>query len=161
VLQAKEIELRPDSARFTAIYDSGTDRSEFRITLPIGGAFQVGNALAAIGAALRLGVPKTTIAEGLAALPPVPGRVQPAPTGGRGFSVIVDYAHSPDGLDNLLRAARELKPARILCLFGCGGNRDRTKRPLMGRLAATRADVAIVTSDNPRREDPQAIIAEI
>jgi UDP-N-acetylmuramoyl-L-alanyl-D-glutamate--2,6-diaminopimelate ligase len=161
VLRAEEVQLAPDSARFTAAYDSGVERFSFPVTLPIGGAFQVGNALGAIGATLRLGIKPDVIAQGLAALPPVPGRFEPVPTGDRGFSVIVDYAHTPDGLDNLLRSARELQPTRILCVFGCGGNRDRTKRPIMGRLAGTLAEVAIVTSDNPRREDPQAIINEI
>ncbi|HLV80842.1 MAG TPA: UDP-N-acetylmuramoyl-L-alanyl-D-glutamate--2,6-diaminopimelate ligase [Chthonomonadaceae bacterium] len=161
VLHAEEVALSPESVRFTAVYDSGGERFAFPVRLPIGGAFQAGNALAAIGAGLRLGVSKETIAEGLAALPPVPGRFEPVPTGGRGFSVIVDYAHTPDGLENLLRSARELRPQRLLVVFGCGGNRDRAKRPIMGRMAATEADVTIVTSDNPRHEDPDAIIAEI
>jgi UDP-N-acetylmuramoyl-L-alanyl-D-glutamate--2,6-diaminopimelate ligase len=161
VLRARDVILAPDSAQFTVVHDSGVQVFEFPVALPIGGAFQVGNALAAIGAALRLGVAPATIAEGLAQLPPVPGRFEAVPTGERGFSIIVDYAHTPDGLENLLRSARELHPARILCVFGCGGNRDRTKRPIMGRLAATLAEVAIVTSDNPRREEPQAIIDEI
>jgi UDP-N-acetylmuramoyl-L-alanyl-D-glutamate--2,6-diaminopimelate ligase len=160
-LRAEDIELSPTSARFTAVYDVGVEQFRLPITLPVGGAFQVGNALAAIGAGLRLGAPKETVAVGLANLPPVPGRFESVPTGERGFSVVVDYAHTPDGLENLLRSAKELNPARILVVFGCGGNRDRTKRPIMGRLAATQADVAIVTSDNPRREDPDAIIAEI
>jgi UDP-N-acetylmuramoyl-L-alanyl-D-glutamate--2,6-diaminopimelate ligase len=160
VLQAEEIELSPTAVRFTLSYDSGTERWKLPIALPIGGAFQVGNALAAIGAALRLGIPRETIAAGLAQLPPVPGRFESVPTD-KGFSVVVDYAHTPDGLDNLLRSARELNPKRLVVVFGCGGNRDRTKRPKMGRLAGTQAEIAIVTSDNPRKEDPDAIIAEI
>ena len=161
VLRAGDVELLADSARFTVLYDDGVKPYAFPVALPIGGAFQVGNALAAIGATLRLGIPPTTIAEGLANLPPVPGRFEPVPTGGRGFSVIVDYAHSPDGLENLLRSARGLNPARLICVFGCGGNRNRTKRPKMGRRGATLAEVAIVPSDNPRHEQPDAIIAEI
>ena len=161
VLHAEDISLSPESVSFTAVYDSGSERFSFPVRLPIDGAFQVGNALAAIGAGLRLGVPKETIAAGLAALPPVPGRFESVPTGGRGFSVIVDYAHTPDGLENLLRSAHELHPQRLLVVFGCGGNRDRTKRPIMGHMAATQADIAIVTSDNPRHEDPDAIIQEI
>jgi UDP-N-acetylmuramoyl-L-alanyl-D-glutamate--2,6-diaminopimelate ligase len=161
VLLAEDVILAPDSARFTLVYDSGVQVFRFPVTLPIGGAFQVGNALAAIGAALRLGIPPAVITQGLAQLPPVPGRFEAVPTGNRGYSVIVDYAHTPDGLENVLRSARELHPARILCVFGCGGNRDRTKRPKMGRLAATLAEIAIVTSDNPRHEEPQAIIDEI
>lgn len=160
-LHAEEVELGPTASRFVAVYDNGIKVTRLPITLPVGGAFQVGNALAAIGATMRLGVPLETIAKGLAELPPVPGRFESVPTGDRGFSVIVDYAHTPDGLENLLRSARELHPSRLLAVFGCGGDRDRTKRPKMGRLAATLAEVAIATSDNPRTEDPDAIIAEI
>ncbi len=160
-LHAEEIDLAPTASRFVAVYDNGMKITRLPIALPVGGAFQVGNALAAIAATLRLGIPLETIAQGLADLPPVPGRFEAVPTGGRGFSVIVDYAHTPDGLENLLRSARELKPSRLLAVFGCGGDRDRTKRPIMGRLAATQAEVAIVTSDNPRTEDPNAILTEI
>ena len=160
-LHAEEIDLAPEASRFVAVYDNGMKVVRLPIALPVGGHFQVGNALAAIGATMRLGIPLETIAQGLAALPPVPGRFEAVPTGERGFSVIVDYAHTPDGLENLLRSARELNPTRLLVVFGCGGDRDRTKRPIMGRMAATQAEVAIVTSDNPRTEDPDAIIAEI
>lgn len=161
VLRPDQVALSPEATRFVAFYDSGTEKWEMPIQLPLGGAFQVGNALAAIGLTLRLGVDKRTIAQGLATMPAVPGRFERVPTGDRGFSVIVDYAHTPDGLENLLHSAQQLNPTRILCVFGCGGNRDRGKRPLMGRLAATQADIVIVTSDNPRHEDPQAIIQEI
>ena len=161
VLKVEDVALSADASRFTVVYDDGVKRYEFGVHLPIGGAFQVGNALGAIGAALRLNVSLERIIEGLDNLPPVPGRFESVPTGERGFSIIVDYAHTPDGLENVLRSARELHPSRIICVFGCGGNRDRTKRPLMGKIAATLADVAIITSDNPRREDPNAIIEEI
>jgi UDP-N-acetylmuramoyl-L-alanyl-D-glutamate--2,6-diaminopimelate ligase len=161
VLRASEVTLSPTQVSFTAEYDSGTERWTLPIVLPIGGAFQVGNALGAMGAALRLGVPKETVAAGLAALPPVPGRFESVPTGERGFSVVVDYAHSPDGIGNVLHSARQLNPKRIITVFGCGGNRDRTKRPKMGRLAATLSEIAVVTSDNPRKEEPDAIIADI
>ena len=160
-LHAEEIVLSPTESRFVAVYDNGMKIVRLPIALPVGGAFQVGNALAAIAATLRLGFPLETIAQGLSALPPVPGRFEAVPTGNHGFSVIVDYAHTPDGLANLLRSARELQPSRLLIVFGCGGDRDRTKRPIMGRMAATMAEVAIATSDNPRTEDPNAIIAEI
>jgi UDP-N-acetylmuramyl-tripeptide synthetase len=161
VLTARDVELTAESATFTAVYAPGMKETAFPIMLPIGGAFQVANALAAIGAGLALRLTPETIARGLATLPPVPGRFEAVPTGDRGFSVIVDYAHTPDGLENLLRSAQALQPSRILCVFGCGGNRDRAKRPKMGRLAGTMADIAIVTSDNPRYEEPDAIIAEI
>lgn len=161
VLKAEDILLSADSVQFRAKYDSGVEKYDFEVKLPIGGAFQVGNALGAIGACLRLGIPQETIALGLAQMPGVPGRFESVPTNGSGFSVIVDYAHTPDGLENLLKSARELKPARIITVFGCGGNRDRTKRAKMGRLAASISEIAIVTSDNPRHEPPEEIIAEI
>jgi UDP-N-acetylmuramyl-tripeptide synthetase len=160
-LRAEQARFRPDATEFVAVYGSGETEFRMPISLPVGGAFQVGNALAAIAVCLGLGIGWDKIAEGLASMAPVPGRFESVATGGAGFSVIVDYAHTPDGLANVLRSARELDPARIILVFGCGGNRDRTKRPIMGRLAAMLADVAIVTSDNPRHEEPQAIIDEI
>ncbi len=161
VLKARAIELSPTEVRFTAVYDSGTEKWELPIVLPIGGGFQVGNALGAIGAALRLGVKKEVIAQGLAALPPVPGRFESVVVPNNAYSVVVDYAHTPDGLENVLKSARELNPKRIITVFGCGGNRDKTKRPKMGKLAATLSEIAIVTSDNPRKEEPDAIIQDI
>ena len=133
VLHAADVSLSAESAQFRAVYDSGIDKYEFKVELPIGGAFQVGNALGAISACLRLGVSKEAIAAGLAALSAVPGRFESVPVEGNAFSVIVDYAHTPDGLENLLRSARDLNPARIIVVFGCGGDRDRNKRPKMGR----------------------------
>ena len=90
----------------------------------------------------------------------MPGRFERV-DGGKEFAVIVDYAHTPDGLENILRTAREMKPARVVTVFGCGGDRDRTKRPLMGALAAKYSDVVIATSDNPRSEEPETILSEI
>jgi UDP-N-acetylmuramoyl-L-alanyl-D-glutamate--2,6-diaminopimelate ligase len=161
MLRSERVRLGPESADFDAVWESDEDPERFPVCLPVGGAFQVGNALAAIAVCMRLRVPVKTIAEGFAQLSPVPGRFEAVRAGDRGFTVIVDYAHTPDGLENLLRSARELDPARILLVFGCGGNRDRTKRPIMGRLAATLADIAVVTSDNPRHEAPGEIIDEI
>lgn len=161
VLKAQDVQLSPESVQFTAVYDSGVERFTLPIHLPIGGAFQVANALGAIAASLRLGIPKEVIQQGLSTMERVPGRFEAVPTAGRGFQVVVDYAHTPDGLENLLRSAQVLQPSRIVVVFGCGGDRDRTKRPLMGALAGRMAEVAIVTSDNPRTEDPKAIIAEI
>jgi UDP-N-acetylmuramoyl-L-alanyl-D-glutamate--2,6-diaminopimelate ligase len=105
-------------------------------------------------------VPLETIAAALPGIAPVPGRFQPVEEG-QPFAVLVDYAHTPDSLENVLRAARPLTAGRLVCVFGCGGDRDRGKRPQMGRIAAERADVVIVTSDNPRSEDPEAIVAEV
>ncbi len=161
VLQARNVVPGATGTRFTVVHDSGTLRFEREVMLPIGGAFQVNNALGAIGAALRLGIDIETIVRALNELPPVPGRFQSVPTGDRGFSVIVDYAHTPDGLLNLLESVAALVPTRIILVFGCGGDRDTTKRPKMGKIAGDRADIAIVTSDNPRTEDPNAIIEEV
>jgi UDP-N-acetylmuramoyl-L-alanyl-D-glutamate--2,6-diaminopimelate ligase len=124
------------------------------------GRFNVVNALGATAAAQVLGIDAAAIRAGLEAVHGVPGRFEEV-SEGQPFLVLVDYAHTPDSLENALRAARELADGRVLCVFGCGGDRDREKRPLMGRVASELADVAVVTSDNPRSEDPAAIIAEI
>jgi UDP-N-acetylmuramoyl-L-alanyl-D-glutamate--2,6-diaminopimelate ligase len=130
------------------------------IDLKLQGRFNVENALAAAAAARLLGVGDEAIAAGLATVPGVPGRFESVDEG-QPFAVIVDYAHKPGALENVLRTARELAGGRVICVFGCGGDRDRGKRPLMGRIALELADRAILTSDNPRSEDPQAIIAEV
>ncbi|HEU4657823.1 MAG TPA: UDP-N-acetylmuramoyl-L-alanyl-D-glutamate--2,6-diaminopimelate ligase [Capillimicrobium sp.] len=134
------------------------DGREVRTPLP--GRFNVLNVLGAIAAARALGVDDATIADALPRAGRVPGRFEPVDEG-QGFAVLVDYAHTPDSLENVLRAARELTSGRVIVTFGAGGDRDRGKRPLMGEVAARLADEVIVTSDNPRSEDPEAIIAEI
>jgi UDP-N-acetylmuramoyl-L-alanyl-D-glutamate--2,6-diaminopimelate ligase len=145
---------------------SGRAGSRFRLgdlelATPLPGAFNVLNCLAAVHAARALGVGDDAIAAALPRTGQVPGRFEPVDEG-QAFAVVVDYSHTPDSLDNVLRAARELAgDARVICVFGCGGDRDRGKRPLMGAIAAAQADLAIVTSDNPRSEDPEAIIAEV
>jgi UDP-N-acetylmuramoyl-L-alanyl-D-glutamate--2,6-diaminopimelate ligase len=156
-IRAKGVQIEPGQTAFRVYTPAG----EFEAELQIGGAFQVYNALAAVGVGIGLGIKPEIIARGLASLKSVPGRFEAVPANGRGFHVIVDYAHTPDGLENLLASARRLHPQRVIVVFGCGGNRDRTKRPMMGRLAATCAEIAIVTSDNPRHEEPQAIIDDI
>jgi UDP-N-acetylmuramoyl-L-alanyl-D-glutamate--2,6-diaminopimelate ligase len=130
------------------------------IDLKLKGRFNVENALAAMASARLLGIDDEAIARGLEAVEGVPGRFE-ALDEGQPFTVLVDYAHTPDSLENVLTTAREITSARLICVFGCGGDRDREKRPIMGRIAAELADVPIVTSDNPRSEDPGAIIDEI
>jgi len=130
------------------------------VELKLRGRFNVENALGAMAGARLLGIDDETIVLGLEALEGVPGRFETVDEG-QPFTVVVDYAHTPDSLENVLVTARELDSARVICVFGCGGDRDREKRPVMGEIAARLADLAIVTSDNPRSEDPRAIIAEI
>jgi UDP-N-acetylmuramoyl-L-alanyl-D-glutamate--2,6-diaminopimelate ligase len=131
------------------------------VTLPLSGLFNVDNALLAAAVASSLGVDEDRIAGGLASVPPVPGRMELV-SAGLPFAVVVDYAHTPAGLDGALAAARGLAgPARVICVFGCGGDRDRGKRPEMGAAAARWADIIVLTTDNPRSEDPMAIIGEI
>ena len=130
------------------------------ITSPLRGTFNVSNVLGAIAAAKALGLAQEPIAAAIAKAPQVPGRFETVEEG-QDFAVLVDYAHTPDSLENVLKAARALTDKRLHVVFGCGGDRDRTKRPLMGEIAARLADRTVVTSDNPRSEDPEAIIEEI
>jgi UDP-N-acetylmuramoyl-L-alanyl-D-glutamate--2,6-diaminopimelate ligase len=153
---ASELRCGFDGCRFTLRTPAG----ERELTLPMPGHFNVANALGAVAAAHALGGELETIAAALERGVRVPGRFEPVDAG-QDFAVLVDYAHTPDSLENVLRAARELSGARVVCVFGAGGDRDRGKRPLMGAIAARLADIVIVTSDNPRSEDPDAIIAEI
>jgi UDP-N-acetylmuramoyl-L-alanyl-D-glutamate--2,6-diaminopimelate ligase len=132
---------------------------ERRFTSPLRGTFNVYNCLGAVTAAREVGVEDGAIAEGMASLKGVPGRLEPIEVG-QEFTVLVDYAHTPDSLENVLRAARELTVNRLMIVFGCGGDRDRGKRPLMGEASAL-ADLAVLTSDNPRSEDPETIIDAI
>ncbi|HXQ58930.1 MAG TPA: UDP-N-acetylmuramoyl-L-alanyl-D-glutamate--2,6-diaminopimelate ligase [Acidimicrobiales bacterium] len=132
-----------------------------RIELSLTGAYQVTNALAAATTALSLGVPEDTVARGLARARPVPGRFEVVDVPSS-FTVVVDYAHTPDGLEVALDSARRLAGAkRVVCVFGCGGDRDRAKRPLMAAAATAAADLTVITSDNPRHEDPAAIVEEV
>jgi UDP-N-acetylmuramoyl-L-alanyl-D-glutamate--2,6-diaminopimelate ligase len=143
----------------------GRQGSTFRwdgqaIALRLGGRFNVANALAAATTARELGVAAAEVADGLAAVESVRGRFEPI-DGGQQFIVLVDYAHTPDGLDQALAAARELAPGNLIVVFGAGGDRDQAKRPLMGAVASRRADLAVLTSDNPRSEDPERIIEDV
>jgi UDP-N-acetylmuramoyl-L-alanyl-D-glutamate--2,6-diaminopimelate ligase len=149
---------------------TGLGGSRFRVSSPVGelevrsslpGRFNVSNLLGALAAASAVGVEPEVAVTALTEAGRVPGRFEPVEEG-QDFAVVVDYAHTPDSLENVLRSARDLAGGhRVLCVFGCGGDRDRGKRPLMGAIAADLADLTIVTSDNPRSEDPEAIIAEV
>lgn len=132
----------------------------YLVKMPFIGGFNVYNSLAAIASASAMGVPVRSAVKALADAPPVPGRLQ-AVRGKKPFRVFVDYAHSDDALINVMRTLRELQPARLIVMFGCGGNRDRAKRPKMAAAVDANADIAIVTSDNPRKEDPLAIIEDM
>jgi UDP-N-acetylmuramoyl-L-alanyl-D-glutamate--2,6-diaminopimelate ligase len=153
---ARELHFSVAGARFVATTPGG--EIEFRSRLP--GRFNVLNVLGATATAHALGVPLELIATTLPEIAPAPGRFQ-ALDEGQPFTVLVDYAHTPDSLENVLRAARSLAEGRLVSVFGCGGDRDRGKRPQMGRISAELADVTIVTSDNPRSEDPAAIVEQI
>jgi UDP-N-acetylmuramoyl-L-alanyl-D-glutamate--2,6-diaminopimelate ligase len=159
-LRASNVTMSTTGTRFTLSY--GSDRADVSTTLV--GRFNVENILAAAGTGLALGMPFGAVAAEIAAFRPVRGRFEPIAAPG-GWTVIVDYAHTPDALEKTLTAIREAFPEgtrnRIITVFGCGGNRDRKKRPAMGRIAASLGDVTIVTSDNPRDEKPEEIIDEI
>ncbi len=149
--------IRQGAGGSTFILRTPWGEQEVSIVTP--GAHSIYNALAAAGASLAEGATLGDVARGLS-LPGVPGRMEPI-SEGQQFTVLVDYAHSPDGLENVLRAVKGFAERRIILVFGCGGDRDRGKRPLMGAIAARFADVVVVTSDNPRSEDPLQIIADI
>jgi UDP-N-acetylmuramoyl-L-alanyl-D-glutamate--2,6-diaminopimelate ligase len=139
-----------------------TPKGEVAFRSPLVGQYNLENLLAAVGAVLHLGLDLQLVATAISEFPGVPGRmerVQISPD--QDISVIVDYAHTPDSLENLLKAARPFIPGKMICVFGCGGDRDRTKRPKMGKIAADLADVAVVTSDNPRTEDPERILQDV
>ncbi|HJS46539.1 MAG TPA: UDP-N-acetylmuramoyl-L-alanyl-D-glutamate--2,6-diaminopimelate ligase, partial [Gemmatimonadales bacterium] len=154
-LRAEGLVLGAAGSRFRLGGRAGGQEVDF----PLLGDFNVSNALAAAGAALSLGLPLADVAGRLSAAPQVPGRMERIAR--RPCTILRDYAHTPDALERALRTLRPLTRGRLLVLFGCGGDRDRGKRPMMGRLAADLADLAIVTSDNPRTEDPGAIIADV
>src|SRR5919204_1805175 len=152
---------RPDALTFGFADDAEIGPAALDgIELKLRGSFNVENALGALAASRLLGIDEEAVARGLEAVRGVPGRFESV-VEGQPFEVIVDYSHKPEALESVLRTARELTSGRVICVFGCGGDRDRGKRPLMGRIASELADVAVVTSDNPRSEDPEAIIAEV
>jgi UDP-N-acetylmuramoyl-L-alanyl-D-glutamate--2,6-diaminopimelate ligase len=170
-LAARDVSFDASGATFTVttppMGQNGTniDRDrpvggEWRVSTQLPGHFNVANALGAFASAVSLGIEPEAAARGLARAAPPPGRFEPVDEG-QPFSVFVDYAHTPDSLENVLRAARRLTAGRLISVFGAGGDRDRDKRPKMGRAGARQSDLAVVTSDNPRSEDPEAIVAEV
>ena len=156
-LRAEDIELAADHIAFTAVTEER--RVSVRVNIP--GGFMVYNTLDVLLAAQALGVSLEDSAAALAKVSPVRGRVEVVPTPGKDYTVLIDYAHSPDGLKNVLESVKGFAKGRTVALFGCGGDRDRTKRPKMGAIAAALADFVVVTSDNPRTEKPADIIADI
>lgn len=153
---AKCVKYRPASVEYEFVSDSEIGH----IKVNTGGKFTAYNSLCAAACAVEIGIPLATVAEALKELHGVKGRAEVVPTG-RDFTVIIDYAHTPDGLKNILSTFRECEKNRLIAVFGCGGDRDKTKRPIMGNIAAHYSDYAIVTSDNPRTEEPSAIIEDI
>ncbi len=155
-LTAKNILLRPDRVQFEAV--CGSDIARVRLGIP--GKFSVYNALTVIGCCLCLGLDLTDIALGLAQAKGVLGRAEVVPTE-TDYTILIDYAHTPDSMEKILRATRPGTPGRLIALFGAGGDRDATKRPIMGKVGASMADICVITSDNPRSEDPQSIIDQV
>ena len=156
-LRAEDVSLDADHVAFTAV--TAEEKISVRVNIP--GGFMVYNTLDVLGAALALGVPLSQSAQILAGVPHVKGRVEVVPTPGKSYTVLIDYAHSPDGMVNVLTSVKGFAKGRTIALFGCGGDRDKTKRPKMGRVAAEIADFVVVTTDNPRTEKPADIIADI
>lgn len=156
-IYANGIEICDRNVEFDMTCPAGT----CHVTVPIPGLFNVFNAMLAAGVCLRLGFPLEKIAAGLAAVSGVTGRMEALPSEGFPFSVILDFAHTPDGLINLLTSVREFAKGRVISVFGCGGDRDHAKRPIMGEAAGRYSDFCVVTSDNPRTEDPMAIIGNV
>lgn len=156
-ITATEIEITAKGVQF----DIHTPEGSTRVHIPIPGLFSVFNAMGAVAVSLEIGLPMSAIKRGLENMLSVSGRLEPLPTDGRNFSILLDYAHTPDALENILKTVREFAPARIITVFGCGGDRDRAKRPIMGEVAGRFSDFLVVTSDNPRSEDPFAIIQAI
>ncbi len=153
---AKDISYRPDSVKYQMVGYNFIGK----ICVGTGGKFTVYNSLCAAACALELGVGASVIASALSQMHGVKGRAEVVPTN-RDFTVIIDYAHTPDGLENILSTFKEYRDSRLVVVFGCGGDRDKLKRPIMGEIAARLADFVIITSDNPRSEDPMSIINDI
>lgn len=156
-LAAQDVSLGSDHVAFTAV----TARESCPVRVGIPGRFTVYNALSVLGAAVNLGIPLRDAADALKSAQGVKGRIEVVPTPGENFTVLIDYAHTPDGLENVLRSVRDFCRGRVIAVFGCGGDRDPIKRPIMGKIGVENSDLAVITSDNPRTEDPNQIIKDI
>ena len=156
-LRAENLQLHSDGITFEAVLNG--ERVE--VSLPIPGKFTVYNALTVLGITLQLGISLADAAAALKSARGVKGRVEVVPTPGKPYTVLIDYAHTPDGLENVLTSVRDFCRGRLIAVFGCGGDRDRKKRPIMGKIGVDIADIAIITSDNPRTEVPMDIIRDI
>jgi UDP-N-acetylmuramoyl-L-alanyl-D-glutamate--2,6-diaminopimelate ligase len=155
-LKAEKVKLTPTGSQFII----EVDNKEYRVSINLPGKFNVYNALAAVGTCLQLGVPMEVIVEALKIIKGAKGRFESVMSP-EGYTAIVDYAHTPDALENVLLTAKEFKPNRLITVFGCGGDRDKTKRPMMGEISGKLSDLTIITSDNPRTEDPLQILKDI
>ena len=156
-LKAQNLELLSEGISFEAV--CGEEKTG--VHLPIPGKFTVYNALTVMGIAKQLGISLAHCAEALKTASGVKGRVEVVPTPGMPYSVLIDYAHTPDGLENVLSSVKDFCKGRLISVFGCGGDRDPMKRPIMGEIGVRLSDIAVITSDNPRTEDPMAIIEDI
>lgn len=156
-LHAEDVELHAEGIRFTAVLGEAREQ----VSLPIPGGFTVYNALTVLGCAYELGISLHDCAAALRIAQGVKGRVEVVPTPGKDYTVLIDYAHTPDALENVLRSVRDFCKGRLISVFGCGGDRDPMKRPIMGHIGAQLSDLAVITSDNPRTEEPMAIIRDI
>ena len=156
-LRAEDVVMGSDRVSFTAV--CGEERVAVNVGIP--GKFTVRNVLGVLGIAMQLGISLEDAAAALAKVQGVKGRVEVVPTPGKDYTVLIDYAHSPDGLENVLSSVRDFCKGRLIAVFGCGGDRDPIKRPIMGKIAVDLADLAVVTTDNPRTEAPDAIIRDI
>ena len=156
-LYAKDAYLHAEGISYTAVWGG----EEVAVNVPIPGKFTVYNTLTTMGIALQLGISLADCAKALATVEGVKGRIEVVPTPGKPFSVLIDYAHTPDGLENVLSSVKDFCQGRVIAVFGCGGDRDPIKRPIMGEIGVKLSDIAIITSDNPRTEEPMAIIEDI
>jgi UDP-N-acetylmuramoyl-L-alanyl-D-glutamate--2,6-diaminopimelate ligase len=154
---AKDIDLKMDSTSFNVV----TPEGEISLKMNLVGKFNVYNTLSALACGYALGISLEKCKNALEKTKGIPGRIEIVTPQGHPYTVVVDYAHTPDSLENILKSSREFTKNRLISVFGCGGDRDRTKRPIMGEIAARLSDIAIVTSDNPRTEDPDFIIGQI